>query len=160
MNETILHLLNANGRISFADIAEQTLLTESEVAGIVAQLETDGIIKGYKAVLDDAALPECAVRAVIQVQTHPEREGGFDRVAKRIARFPEVESLFLMSGAYDLQVVVTGRTLQDVAYFVSSKLSPIEGVVSTATHFILKKFKESGVMMAEEVENERLQVIP
>lgn len=159
-NKAILHILAENARTSAAEIAERVNLTPDAVRQAIAEMENEGLIKGYIAILDDAVFPETAVKAVIQVQTRPERDGGFDRTAKRISRFAEVESVFLMSGAYDLQVVITGKTLQDVAFFVSSKLASMDGVVSTATHFQLKKYKESGVIMHGKDEYERLQVIP
>ena len=106
-------------------------------------------------------LPENAVKAIIEVKIKPERNGGFDRIAKRISKFSKVESLYLMSsGLFDLMIEVRGETLNDVAEFVSSKLAPMEGVVSTSTHFILKKYKESGKMFENEEEHERLKVTP
>lgn len=160
MNNEILHILSENARMPLEEIAARVNLTPAAAAAAIEDLERSGVIKGYTAILDDAVFPERAVKAIIQVQTRPEREDGFNRISQRISRFDEVESVFLVSGAYDLQIVVTGKTLQDVAFFVSSKLSPIEGVMSTATHFILKKFKESGVLMTEEDEHERLPIVP
>lgn len=156
----ILRLLAEDGRISSTDISERLNISKHEVEDLITQLEDEGIIKGYHAMLDESVFPEKAVRAIIQVQTRPEREIGFDRIAKRIAKFSEVESLMLVSGGYDLQIVVNGKTLQDVASFVSSKLSSIDGVIATSTHFLLKKYKESGIRFDEDEDNERLQITP
>ena len=100
------------------------------------------------------------VKAIIEIKIRPEREGGFDRIARRLSKFPQVTSLYLMSGGFDLMAEVRGATLNDVAMFVSSKLATIDGVLSTATHFLLKKYKESGKLYEEEETNERLQVTP
>jgi len=100
------------------------------------------------------------VRAVIELRIRPEREGGFDRIATRISKFPQVETMFLMSGAYDLLLFVKGQSLQEVANFVSARLAPLDGVLSTATHFMLKTYKDQGVLMESEAHDDRLQVCP
>lgn len=160
MKQEILRILTEDAHISAARIAERLDTTEKKVEKVIKQLEKENVIIGYKAIIDESILPENAVKAIIEVKVRPEREGGFDKLAKRLSKFPEVSSLYLMSGGYDLQVVVKGENLQDVASFVSSKLSTMDGVISTATHFLLKKYKESGKILHEEEVNERLKVTP
>ncbi len=158
--EKILPLLRHNARTSIADLAKATNLTEAEVAARIRELEDDGVILGYHAIVDPKKLEREVVTSVIEVKITPEREGGFDKLAERIARFPEVQNCYLMSGGYDLLVVVEGRTLQEVAGFVSEKLSTIKGVLSTATHFRLKVYKENGVEICRESGPQRLAVAP
>src|SRR6185295_3945891 len=118
------------------------------------------IILGYRTILNEEKLGVDTVRAVIEVKITPEREGGFDRLAQRIAKYDEVKSCYLMSGAYDLLVIVEGDSLRKVATFVSEKLATVQGVISTATHFMLKPYKEQGILMAKEQNSERLAVSP
>ena len=160
LRKNILRLLGENGRLTAEEIAERIDAAAAEVENEIRILERENIIIGYQAIFNEGELPETAVKAIIEVKVKPEREGGFDKIARRISRFPQVSSLYLMSGAYDLQAEVTGRTLNEVAYFVSSKLSTIDGVLSTSTHFLLKKYKEGGKLMQEEDDHERLQVTP
>ena len=137
MKERILNLLRENARISAADIALRLGTTESDAAQIIKELESDGIIRGYTVILNDAALDNVRrVKALIEVKVTPRRDGGFDRVAQRIAKFPEVTELSLLSGSYDLLLTVEGDTLQQVANFVAEKLATIDGVISTSTGFI------------------------
>jgi DNA-binding Lrp family transcriptional regulator len=134
--------------------------SEDEIRGKIADYEARGVIRGYMAVVNEDQLDTSRVRAVIEVKVTPEREGGFDHIANRISKFPEVESMFLMSGAYDLLVFVRGPDLRTVATFVSGKLATIQGVISTATHFMLKTYKDQGILMESEAPNERLSVSP
>src|SRR5204863_6177448 len=122
----------------------------------IKRYESEHVILGYRAILNEEKLGTEAVRAAIEVKITPERGGGFDRLAERIARYSEVESCYLMSGGYDLLVVVQGTNLREVATFVSEKLATIQGVISTATHFMLKPYKVQGVLMKGEVNEERL----
>ncbi|MFI0347562.1 MAG: Lrp/AsnC family transcriptional regulator [Chthoniobacterales bacterium] len=156
----LLKILQKNAKASPAEIAEQLSLTESEVTDAIKKFEANGTILGYHAVIDQERLEPNRVTAVIEVRVTPEREGGFDRIASRIARFDEVESVYLMSGGYDLLVVVEGQTLRNVAAFVANKLSTIEAVQSCATRFRLKTYKEHGMMHALEEDFERLAVSP
>jgi DNA-binding Lrp family transcriptional regulator len=156
----ILPLLRQNARTSLADLAKAANLTEDAVAAHIKTLEENGVILGYHAIVDPQKMAQERVAAVIEVKITPEREGGFDKMAERIARFPEVQSCYLMSGGYDLLVVVEGRTLHEVAGFVSEKLSTIKGVISTATHFRLKSYKENGVALKREPGPQRLAVAP
>ncbi len=158
--EKILPLLRHDARTSIADLAKATNLSEAEVVERIRKLEEDGVILGYQAIVDPKKIAREVVTSVIEVKITPEREGGFDKLAERIARFPEVQNCYLMSGGYDLLVIVEGRTLQEVAGFVSEKLSTIKGVLSTATHFRLKVYKENGVEIRREVGPQRLAVAP
>ena len=150
----ILRLLREDGRLSNEEIAERIGVSGKTVENTIKKLEKCGILVGFRALFDDSVLPENAVKAIIEVKIKPERNGGFDRIAKRISKFSKVESLYLMSsGLFDLMIEDRGETLNDVAEFVSSKLAPMEGVVSTSTHFILKKYKESGKLFENEEEH-------
>lgn len=160
IRKQILRLLAEDGRMSAGDIAERLDSTEKTVASVIRKLEKENVIIGYRAMFDESELPENAVKAMIEVKTRPEREGGFDRIARRLSKFPQVSSLYLMSGGFDLLVEVKGENLNDVAMFVSSKLATIDGVLSTSTHFLLKKYKESGKMLQEEEQHERLKITP
>lgn len=160
MKQNILDLLSENARISIAEIADIIGVEEVKVSKLIEQLEADNIIKGYKVILNEEALNEKTVRALIEVKVTPERNGGFDRVAKRLSRFDEVTDCYLISGDYDIRLEVKGSSLQDVATFVAERLSTLNGVVSTATLFLLKKYKESGKILSEEEEYEILKVSP
>ena len=158
--KNLLRLLAENARRPLEDIADRLETTPEKVADAITELEEANEIVGYCALIDESVLPEAAVKAIIEIKIRPEREGGFDRIARRLSKFPQVTSLYLMSGGFDLMAEVRGATLNDVAMFVSSKLATIDGVLSTATHFLLKKYKEAGKLYEEEETNERLQVTP
>ena len=158
--DELLKILKTNALESPHSLAKMLDTTEEEIASRIKQYEDQGVIRGYQAIVNEDQLDLNQVRAVIEVKITPEREGGFDRVAARIGKFPEVESLFLMSGAYDLLVFVKGRTLQEVAGFVNEKLATMEGVLSTATHFSLKTYKNQGFLMHTEHSDEKLKVSP
>ena len=143
-----------------AQLASMLNLPEAEVAAKIKAYEADGVILSYQAILNEEKLGVETVRAVIEVKITPERGGGFDRLAERIAKYSEVRSCYLMSGAYDLLVIVEGDNLREVATFVSEKLATVQGVLSTATHFMLRPYKEQGVLMAREHVEERLPVAP
>jgi len=160
MDQQLISLLQQNARASTEDLAKELNTTEAAVEQKIADLERDGVLLGYLAVVDRAKMGGNSVTATIEVRITPEREGGFDRLAVRISKFPEVQSCYLMSGGYDLLVVVQGETLQEVAAFISEKLSTIKGVISTATHFRLKSYKENGVLMVREKRAQRLAVTP
>ena len=158
--DELLKLLRHNALESPKNLARMLNLTEEVVKARIAEYERSGIIRGYQAIVNTDQLDVSLVRAVIEVKVTPEREGGFNRIAERVSKFPEVESVWLMSGTYDLLAVVTGRDLKEVAFFVSEKLATIEGIVSTATHFMLKTYKNNGVLMEVEKTHERLKVSP
>ena len=160
MKNDILRILRSSARLSVEKIAEQVNSDPATVEKIISDLEKDHVIRGYQAVVDESKLPEAQVKAIIEVHIQPQREGGFDNIARRLANFAEVHSLYLVSGGYDLQLEVCGESLQDVAAFVSSKLATIDGVTATATHFILKKYKEAGRLFEDGAEYERLKVSP
>lgn len=158
--DQLLRLLRENAALKPADLAPMLNLSEVEVAAKIKAYEADQIILGYRTVLNEEKLGVELVRAVIEVKITPEREGGFNRLAERIARYSEVRSCYLMSGGYDLLVEVEGPNLKEVATFVSEKLATVQGVLSTATHFVLKPYKEQGVLMSRERNDERLAVSP
>jgi DNA-binding Lrp family transcriptional regulator len=158
--DALLQLLQKDDRASPAELARQLHLSEEEVVKKIREWELDGTILGYRAVIDRERMDPDLVIAVIEVKISPEREGGFDRKAERIARFEEVENVYLMSGGYDLLVMVHGQSLREVADFVATKLSTIEGVQSCATRFRLKTYKENGVFYGIEERCERLAVAP
>jgi DNA-binding Lrp family transcriptional regulator len=158
--DPLLKLLEEHALRSPDQLGKMLNLPAADVQRRIKQYEDDKIILGYKAVINDDKIDTDLVKAVIEVKIQPEREGGFDRIARRIARFDDVTSLFLMSGGYDLLIFVEGRSLREVAQFVSEKLATLEGVTSTATHFMLKTYKEQGVLMEGSEEQERLKISP
>ncbi|MBT7959137.1 MAG: Lrp/AsnC family transcriptional regulator [Akkermansiaceae bacterium] len=160
MKDPLLKLLKSKARFSNAELAEALSLQVDAVNDQISQWEGDGTILGYQAVIDDEKAGEMGVAAFIEVKLTPERGGGFDRLAMRIARFDQVSSCYLTSGGYDLMVVVEGQGLRDVAQFVSEKLSTLDGVLSTATHFRLKAYKENGFIFETEEPEGRLPVTP
>jgi DNA-binding Lrp family transcriptional regulator len=157
----VLKLLLEGGSLNTAQIAQVLKLSEAEVNAELDTLKKNGVLLGICPVLNLSQEDSGVVRAVIEVRLTPERGGGFNRLAERIARFDEVESCRLMSGGYDLMIIVNGTSLQKVAAFVSEKLSTIEGVLSTATHFMLRSYKEHGFLIEGKAEeNDRLKVAP
>ena len=158
--EPLLQLLKENGRTSVEDLAKELNLTQAEVEARMSLLKAEGVILGYQAVLDPGKINTNWVTAVIEVKITPERGGGFNRLASRIAKFEQVQSCYLMSGGYDLMVIVQGANLQEVASFISEKLATIKGVISTATHFRLKAYKENGTMLILEEPQQRLAIAP
>lgn len=158
--DALLQILKEKGRATPGELARLTGKSEKEVEAALRKYEADRVILGYRAVLDPDKTGHGGVRAVIEVRITPERDGGFDRIAARVARYPEVVSCQLMSGGYDLLITVEGPDLRQVATFVAEKLSTLQGVVSTATHFQLKTYKEAGVLFLEDEKAERLAVSP
>ncbi|MEO5804795.1 MAG: Lrp/AsnC family transcriptional regulator [Verrucomicrobiota bacterium] len=158
--DELLKLLRDNAVLKPAQLASMLNQSEAEVAAKIKKYEGDNVILGYRTVLNEEKIGVDIVRAVIEVKITPERGGGFDRLAERIAKYSEVRSCYLMSGGYDLLVIVEGNNLREVATFVSEKLATIQGVVSTATHFMLKPYKEQGVLMSHESNEERLAISP
>ena len=158
--DELLRILRSNALESHEAIARMLGVPAAQVAERIADYEERGVIRGYQAILNEDELDLDKVTAVIEVKVTPQREGGFDTIAQRISRFPEVSSAYLMSGTYDLLLFVEGRTLREVAAFVSERLSPLEGVLSTSTHFMLKTYKRLGVLMHRESSDERLSITP
>ncbi|NBB77998.1 MAG: Lrp/AsnC family transcriptional regulator [Verrucomicrobia bacterium] len=144
---SVLKLLLEGERLDTAQMAQVLGLSKSEIEAELSRLETEQILLGWRPVLNPEQAQEGIVRAVIEVKISPERDGGFDRLATRISQFDSVESCYLMSGAYDLLVFATGNDLREVATFVSERLASVDGVLSTATHFMLRAYKEQGYLL-------------
>ncbi len=158
--DELLKILKANALESVENIAKMLDCAEDDVRERIAAYERQGVIKGYQAIVNEDILKMEAVTAVIEVRVSPEREGGFNDIASRISKFAEVQSVYLMSGDFDLLLFVVGRDLKDVAFFVSEKLATIDGVNGTATHFMLKTYKHHGVLMESQDKYERLKISP
>lgn len=158
--EALIDLLQKNALMPRADIARMLNLTVEQVEAEIARLEHEGVILGYQAIVNREKWDTDVVTAVIEVKITPERDGGFDRIASRIAKFEEVQTCYLMSGGHDLLIVIEGKNLRAIAGFVAEKLSTIEAVQATATHFRLKTYKENGAFHLIEQSSERLSVSP
>ncbi len=154
--EKILHYLEQNARLTPKNIADALDMEEDDVSRIIAAAEADGTVRGYHALVNWDKTDREHTRAVIEIRIHIRHGEGFEEVAKRICAYEEVQDLYLMSGGYDLMVVIEGKTLRDVARFVGEKLAVIDGVTGTATHFVLTKYKDKGVMMAAPGDDHRL----
>jgi DNA-binding Lrp family transcriptional regulator len=159
MNE-LLNLLKQNALESPENLAKMLDITVEDVKKQIAEYEKEGVIRAYQAVVNDEKLDASLVTTVIEVKITPESDGGFDRIADRISRFPEVDSVFLMSGGFDLLLFIKGRTMHEAFSFVSEKLSTMQGVTSTATHFMMKTYKQNGILMHTGEDDERLKVSP
>ncbi|HRU00557.1 MAG TPA: Lrp/AsnC family transcriptional regulator [Victivallales bacterium] len=161
MKNAVLKCLIENARMDYSEISERTGLTVDEIRSEIEKLEKNGVIKGYHAIIDDSVENgNTKVCAIIEVKVRPEREGGFDKVARRISKFPEVVSVNLVSGSFDLELEIQGDNLHEVANFVASKLAPIDGVLSTNSCFLLKRYKIAGKILDNKEEYERLKVTP
>ena len=155
MNSKILWLIENNARMSDEDIATAVGASVAEVKAAIREMEQSGVIRGYKTIIDRERLDENAVSAIIELKVVPKAERGFEEVAERIALYPEVESVSLMSGGCDLCVVVTGKTFRDVSIFVAKELATIDAVTATATQFIMRRYKDHGVLLTDEETDER-----
>ena len=155
MNTELLTLLENDARLTPEQLSIMMGKDKSEIVKEIDELERNGTILGYKTIVDWEKTENESVTAMIDVKLTPQRDRGFDRVAEKIYNYPEVKSVYLMSGAYDLSVVIEGRTMKEVAFFVSQKLSTIEAVNSTATHFVLHKYKDKGVLYDATEQDER-----
>ncbi len=160
LEKKILNLIEHNAKLSPKTIAIMLDEEEEKIKAIIEKLEKEKLILGYNTVINWERVGDDGVTAMIDVKVTPEREVGFNRVAERICRFPEVRCVYLMSGTYDLSVVVTGKTMKEVAWFVSHKLSTIDNVQSTVTHFILKRYKQDNFIFEKPEEDKRLVVSP
>ncbi len=156
----LLDLLRQNARLSNAELAAMLDCTEAEAAAGIAELESDGIIMGYSAIINEEKADETGVTAIIEIKVTPMKDHGFDDLAHTIMKYEEVDTVFLLSGAYDLSVTITGTSLRKVALFVSERLSALDGVLSTTTHFVLRRYKEKKHYFSEEVSDERSMVSP
>ena len=160
MREKILNYIEKNSRVDIAELALRVDADEQAVLNELEAMEHERVICGYHTLIDwDKAGVE-TVTALIEVRVTPQRNQGFDKIAERIYNYPEVTSVYLISGAYDLLVTLEGKTLKEVSQFVSDKLSPVESVLSTATHFILKKYKDHGTILVKKSKAERMLVTP
>ena len=160
LEDRILKLLEQDCTMPRHVIAARCDVIEAEVSEIIERLEREGVILSYQALIDWDKTKKETVTALIEVKVTPQRDKGFDRIAERIYQFDEVESVYLMSGSFDLTVIISGRTLKEVATFVSERLSVIEGVTGTATHFILKKYKEKHALFTkQEEQSERIAFV-
>lgn len=153
--EKLLRLLEKNARLSNAELAVMLNTDEETVAKEIAALEKEGVIRGYKALIDWDRTDREYVTALIELRITPKKDTGFDGIAEKIMKFEEVETICLMSGGFDLMVMVNGRTFKDVAMFVAKRLSSLDSVVSTATHFVLRRYKEKNVLFLSEEKDER-----
>ncbi|AWB43952.1 AsnC family transcriptional regulator [Paenibacillus sp. CAA11] len=160
LKRKVLDLLREDARYTPELLATMLGVTAEEVKKAIAELEEDHIIVKYATAINESKLDDEKVTSLIEVQITPERGRGFDAIAERVYLFPQVKSVYLMSGAYDLLVEVEGRNLKEVASFVSDKLSTLESVLSTKTHFILKKYKQDGVIFEDHEEDHRLMISP
>lgn len=153
--DRLLYLLENNPRLNNSELAVMLGISEEEVAEKISLYEQTGVIKGYKALIDKDKAHAQTVTALIEIKVQPKFGHGFDDIAQRISQLDEVESIYLMSGGYDLCCMVTDKSFQEVAMFVAKRLSPLEDVVSTATHFILKKYKEQGIFFGSAPKDDR-----
>lgn len=158
MKTKILKLLENNAKLSTKDIAMMLDLDEALVINTIDGMEKEQIICGYNTIINWDKTDDERVTALIEVKVAPQRGDGFDRVAERIYNYEEVASLYLMSGGFDMSVFIEGKTMKEVAQFVARKLAPMEGVLSTSTHFVLKKYKEAGTKIEQRKKDERLVV--
>lgn len=157
--EEILNILDKEkGNVSRAKIAQMLGMEEKEVADKIEKMEKENVIVGYKTIVNWDKADKDVVVALIELRITPQRGEGFDKVAERIYKYPQVKSLYLMSGAYDLAVTIEGKSMKEVALFVAQKLAPMDSIISTATHFVLKKYKEEGIVF-EDDEKDTRQVI-
>ena len=158
MEEILNILVKEKGNVSRAKIAQMLGMEEKEVADKIEKMEKENVIVGYKTIVNWDKTDKDVVVALIELRITPQRGEGFDKVAERIYKYPQVKSLYLMSGAYDLAVTIEGKSMKEVALFVAQKLAPMDSIISTATHFVLKKYKEEGIVF-EDDEKDTRQVI-
>ena len=152
--------MEKNSRIDLGELAVLLGKPEAEVADELAAMEKEGVICGYHTLIDWEKTSNEKVTALIEVRVTPQRGQGFDRIAERIYQYPEVQSVYLISGGYDLMVILEGKSLREISAFVSDKLSTLDTVLSTATHFILKKYKDHGTVLSRKKEDEREMITP
>lgn len=160
MREELLAVIEKNSRIDLSELAVLLGVEEIDVVNELAALEAEGIICGYHTLINWEKTTIDTVSALIEVRVTPQRGEGFDKIAERIYKYPEVRSVYLMSGGYDLMVIIEGKTLREVSSFVSDKLSTLDTVLSTATHFILRKYKDHGTIFGQKKEDEREMITP
>ena len=159
MKTSILELLEHNAKLTVEEIAEELSLSVNDVVSLVAELESEKVICGYNTIINWDKITEEKCNALIEVKVTPQRGTGFDRIADRISRFDEVDSIYLMSGGYDFMVIVNGKSMKEVSSFVFNKLAAMDYVQSTATHFVLKKYKDHGVQIQDKPNDKRTNVV-
>lgn len=157
--KTLLNLLEDDGRLTSKQIAVMLDKEDGEIRDMIKKYEEDGVILGYKAIIDWDKTEREYVNAIIELKVSPQRDHGFDKIAEKIYNYPEVQSLYLMSGSYDLSIILEGKTMKEVALFVAQKLAPLDCVISTATHFVLRKYKDKGVIYGSAPKDERGNVL-
>lgn len=160
MRENVLAAIDKNSKISAADLAVMLGTTEDEITSVIKEMEDETIICGYPTLINWDKVQCERVTALIEVKVTPQRGLGFDKIAERIYQFDQVQSVYLMSGGFDLTVIITGKTMKEVASFVSEKLAPMDAILSTATHFVLKKYKEHGLPLVQTKHDERMLITP
>lgn len=160
MNKEILKLIEKDSRLTYKDIAAMLGLDEAAVAADIKAMEEDKIICGYHTMIDWDKVAEESVTALIEVKVTAQKEQGFEKIAEHIYQFDEVSSVYLIAGAYDFTVILQGKTLKEVSRFVNEKLATLDSVVSTATYFVLKKYKDHGVVFSSKKSDERLAIVP
>lgn len=153
--EQLIRLLKSNARLSAKELATILGKTQEEIKSQIEALEADGIIKGYTAIVDEELANKDSIAAYIELSVTPKAQVGYDEIARHIADYPEVESISLMSGGYDLGVTLRCKNIKEVSMFVAQRLATIDGVVSTSTHFFLQKYKENGILLVDEAPDER-----
>lgn len=160
MREKILHVIEKNSRIDMKELAIILGCEEIDIANEIAKMEEEGVICGYHTLIDWEKTSLDKVSALIEVRVTPQRGQGFDNIAERIYKYPEVNAVYLISGGYDLLISLEGKSLKEISAFVSDKLSTLDSVLSTATHFILKKYKDHGTVLAKKHEDTREKIMP
>lgn len=155
----ILNLLEKNAKLSVDELAEELNTSKEELGELVKELEEEKVICGYSTIINWDKVTEVKCNALIEVKVTPQRGTGFDRIADRISRFDEVDSIYLMSGTYDFMVIVNGRSMKEVSSFVFNKLATIDYIQSTATHFVLKKYKDHGIQVQDKPLDKRTNVV-
>lgn len=158
MREQILNYIETNARVDMKELAVILGMNEIDVINEIAAMESEGVICGYHTLIDWDKVTQEKVQALIEVRVTPQRGKGFDDIAERIYKYPEVKSTYLISGAYDLLILMEGKTLREISSFVSEKLSTLDSVISTATHFVLRKYKDNGTILHKEYEDERIMM--
>lgn len=158
--DQLIKLLKNNARITNSELAVLLDKSEEQVAAYIAKLEAEGVIKGYSAIVDESVYDPNSVFALIELKVTPQSQSGFDEIANQIASYEQVESVRLMSGAYDIIVAVNGANIRDISQFVSQRLATIDAVQSTATHFVLKVYKDNGIMISSDDKDERGLISP
>ena len=159
MEKKLLELLEHNSKLTIEEIAEELNVSPNDVASKISELEKKKVICGYDTIINWDKITEEKCNAIIEVKVTPQRGTGFDRIADRIAKFDEVDSVYLMSGTYDFMIVINGRSMKEVSSFVFEKISTIDYIQSTATHFVLKKYKDHGTLMGEKPANKRTNIV-